>query len=374
MSMESKDLLKYSKRQYQHLYAGTCWRQMDKIIDMLSEPGHPWRIIHFYDLKFITNEDFEKCLTGIEKTIQEIGFDKVGIHRPTSYRTDYYFPNLAVLKIKDCDWSLHEPFMYTSQLRELHLEHDPAIDNIETFQRIMTLNADLKILVLPVHCFDSLVQKEVTDEIKFKLRILTVTRLVYPYDYGSSQSHLAYFLKFQTNIKELSIAEWIDPEVFITIFDHLKKLEKLTLQKIEKCEENFEWKKLTLKPIHSLLDLEYEDMKGNADMFDAVVEAAKNLKVLSLYSLTQDMLDNSMNKLVNLEHLAVRLLDIREVNQKNILLKLKSITCNTYDLRLQSNLENLTKARRGHLENILFDNSYGRVDYDVTVDNFVRLD
>lgn len=95
MSMETKDLLKYSKRHYQHLYAKSCSNQIDKLIDIVSGPGHAWRIDRFDDLNFITNEDYENILTGIEKTIQEIKFDKIGIHLPTSRSTNYHFPNLT---------------------------------------------------------------------------------------------------------------------------------------------------------------------------------------------------------------------------------------------------------------------------------------
>ena len=373
ISMENKELLKYSKRQYQRFDAGSCWKQMDNIIDILSGPGHPWRIVHFEDLKFITNQDFEKCLTGIEETIQELKFVNVGIHRPSSYRTDYFFPNLTVLKLHNCDWSLNEPFMYATQIRELYLSHYRPIDNIETFQRIMTLNANLKSLSLPVHCFDSLVQKEVTDGLTFQIRNLIVTNIVRPNEYGSSKSNLAYFLKSQTSIKKLEIEEWMGLEVLVTIFKHLRILEKLILMKIQECEENIDWKTLTLKPHYRLADLEYQDMKSNPDIFNTLVEAAENLKILDVFAITQVMLDKSIYKLQNLEHLAVGRLDIRQVTHKNILLKLKSIRCNAYDISLQTNLEKKTKARRSYFENILFDNSEGRVT-DFYLYNFVRLE
>lgn len=243
--------------------------------------------------------------------------------------------------------NLNEPFMHTRHVKELYLSYIRPIDDIESFQRILTF--------------------------KFKLENLIISETLYPTTVCSelSQLNLSYFLKSQSkSIKQLTIQEWMGPEVLKTIFKDLEILEDLTLEKIEHCGETVYWKKLKFTPNRSIIFLTYQDKKENSDLFNAVVEAVINLKFLNLYLLTQVMLDNSMYKLANLEYLSISMLGIREVRDWNMLLKLEIFTCYVYDLRLLSNLESKTIEQRSYFENILFDHLDGRISERVS-GNFV---
>lgn len=371
MTLETKELLKYSKRKYQHMYAGLCSNQMDRAVDILSGPGKSWRIFHLDDIKFITMQDYEKCLSSIEDTILEVHFEQVGILRPSSYRIDYFFPHLRVLNLLDCHWSINEPFMYVNQLRELCLYHEYPIFNTETFSRILILNENLKVLSLPAHCFESLVDREVTDEIKFKIENLTVSRIVHPNVYQPNNIYLNYFLKAQfRSIKKLSLAEWMGIEVLTTIFDRLINLEELTLLNIENAEDTIKWNKLIFPRNDTILDFNYQDKSECFDIFNALLAATPKIKTLKAYSLTQMMLDFSIHKLDNLEHLSTTFLDLTEIKRKNILLNLKSYTGLIYDHRIQTNLVSKTREERSHFENMLYDN-FNEKSSKFTLNNYV---
>lgn len=355
MSNDSKQILKYSKRKYQHLAVSTT--SPENAVNILSEPGRQWKMIYFKDLQFQTNQDYEQMLSYVGETIQEIHFNQVGITQLTSsYQTKFAFPKMKILKLYDCDWVVNEPFKFASELNELYLDYQHTILFGETFRRILKLNKGLKIISLPGSSIEVLLERNITDDLHFNIETLIISSFASQRCYQSKRHHLDYFLKAQSkSIKKLFIADWMGTEILETIYEHLIFLEELIMTNVDMLEDEIKWSKLKLKTNNAILSLNFQDKSENINIFNAFTCATPMLKTLKTYSITQEFLDFGFDMLQNLEALSVTFLDAKEI-KKNILPKLKLYSGIIYDHHLQRSIMSKTKAQRSNFENILYEN------------------
>lgn len=205
------------------------------------------------------------------------------------------FQNLKKLSIICCQASIfHETFIECENLRKFSIKCGNLISTFahQAILKILEKNSKLKNLGIHFDVFNLLLKDNIAPSMGFKLREFyanDIPRIL------ASQSHVELnfkqFLFHQlASLEALTISNWLGIDILNLIF-HMPRLRMLTMRGFHHCESTIDWIKVELNANASIEVLHLHDLSMNDKILRTALKAARNLRELTLYSLSDDGLN-----------------------------------------------------------------------------------
>jgi hypothetical protein len=304
-STDVQEILENSFRIYSHLKISQ--NAQLPILETLKTHLTNLTSISIHKTDFENFDDFLNFTSQFEKTIREIHLEQVYIKvlKKKSQKFKMDFPKLISLNATCCQASIfNEVFSECKNLNKFVIKSG---DQISTFAqravlKILEQNLNLKILGVHFNVFNLIFLEDVAMDFKLEeFCARDLSRIVGNQLTIARNFHIFLLQQFDT-LQVLSISNWLGIEVFELIF-HVPNLRKLTLQGFHNCEATIEWDDIELRGNETVEILNFSDMSKNFKILKVVINAVKNIKELSVYSMNdaeRDFVNATCSKLTKI--------------------------------------------------------------------------
>lgn len=211
-----------SVRKYQSAIAHNNKREMfAPTVDYLTTSNNRWKSIDLSHIVFETKEEYLNLLSAIGPTIEKLVLIRLSIKDwdDDEFACDVEFPHLKELEVKNCHAFVNKSFGKCASLTYLHINHATDRSAAVEVRKMLRSCENLKNLSIGGNIFCE-VFEDLSDDIQFKLTLLSVHRFDNPPEHSNVKRNFNKFLNVhRASLKCVYLDADLGPKVQDTIFN-----------------------------------------------------------------------------------------------------------------------------------------------------------